>query len=130
MADEEYSLADVDNAEVERYVDCPHCGRIYDPAKMCTHPERYFVVADIKVLRWQLTDDELKKWFPEVYRQRYGPGEIACPVKGCPDEIDGNNKRAMVMHARQKHRGWYEKHAKAISEAKSMEELKAGLLGL
>ena len=33
------------------------------------------------------------------------------------------------MHARQKHRGWYEEHAQVISEVKSMEELKAGLLG-
>jgi len=84
-------------------------------------------VGGVHVFREHLSMDELKEYFPEEYLQKYGRGEILCPVPGCSDEIKGHDKRSLVMHSRQKHPDWYKKNRKLISEAGSVEELTANL---
>lgn len=84
-------------------------------------------VGGIHVFREQLSPEELREYFPEEYLQKYRKGEIFCPVPGCPDVIKGHDKRSVVMHARQKHAGWYEENRKLIFEARSVEELTANL---
>ena len=84
-------------------------------------------VGGIHVFREQLSPEELREYFPEEYLQKYRKGEILCPVPGCSDEIQGHDKRSLVMHARQKHPDWYEENRKLISEAGSVEEITANL---
>ncbi len=84
-------------------------------------------VAGIHVFREQLSQEELREYFPKEYLEKYRKGEIFCPVPGCSDEIKGHDKRSLVMHARQKHPDWYEENRKLISEARSVEELTANL---
>ncbi len=81
----------------------------------------------IHVFREQLSPEQLREYFPEEYLQKYRKGEILFPVPGCSTEIKGNDKRSLVMHARQKHPDWYEENRKLVSEARSVEELNANL---
>ena len=86
-------------------------------------------VAGIHVFREQLTPDELKKYFPEDYLRKYDPGKLPCPVPGCSASIRSDDKRSLVMHARQKHSDWYRQHRKAISQAKNLNEFNASVSG-
>jgi len=81
----------------------------------------------VLVFEEQLTPEEFREFFPEKYLQKYRKGEILCPVPGCSDEINGHDKRSLVMHSRQKHPDWYEQNRKLIFEAGSVEEITASL---
>jgi len=84
-------------------------------------------VGEIHVFKEHLNEKELQEYFPEDYFQKYRAGEILCPVPHCPEGIRRDDKRSLVMHARQKHPDWYEENRKLISEARSVEELTAKL---
>ena len=84
-------------------------------------------VGGIHVFREQLSQEELREYFPKEYLEKYRKGEILCPVPGCSDEINGHDKRPLVMHARQKQPDWYEQNRKLIFQARSVEEITASL---
>jgi hypothetical protein len=79
----------------------------------------------IKIEKWQLTPEELEKFFPEEYRDKYGAGDLPCPFPGCDGKIlgFGDHKTSITGHFRQKHNDFWEPRRKRFSESEDLTSL-------
>jgi hypothetical protein len=69
----------------------------------------------IPVQDWQLTDDELKKWFPEKYAAKFGAQPDLCPL-GCGKELQMHHKPGFIVHMKNKHAEFFTEHKEIFSE--------------
>src|SRR5512139_1480919 len=52
----------------------------------------------VKIMHWQMSDEEMKKWLPRLYQTTRMGGRIECPL--CGHIMPGGDKRAIVQHIR------------------------------
>lgn len=77
----------------------------------------------IRVEVSQLTPDELKEHFPDLYEQRYSGSYRSCPVPECHDQVL-ISRISWVTHIRLRHPDFFTSH-KRLKEIGSYDELKA-----
>jgi hypothetical protein len=70
----------------------------------------------IKVLPWQLTDEEVFQLVPKEYWRSYLKEHLPCPFDGClyPLPNNENLKRSWTTHTRTAHKKWFEMWGKYI----------------
>lgn len=66
----------------------------------------------IKVLPWQLTDEECRQYLPEYYKTNRRPGKVECPW--CDFIMEDKNKRSLVGHLQTVHVETWEKEKDKI----------------
>jgi hypothetical protein len=64
---------------------------------------------------WQLTDEQLKEYFPEKYAAKFGAQPEYCPI-GCGRELVLHHKPGFIVHMKSKHREFYDEHKELLAE--------------
>ena len=70
----------------------------------------------IHVFESQLTEAELREYFPERYvEEDKKSAGVACPM--CADIVDSKDKRGLSMHYRNNHPEEYKQHSELFSDS-------------
>ena len=69
----------------------------------------------IPVKDWQLTNEELKKFFPEKYAAKFGDQPELCPL-GCERTLTLTHKPGFINHMRMKHKEIYDAHKEVFAD--------------
>ncbi len=101
MADSDYSIAEIQGHVPEN--------KVVNGILYCD---------GIKIERWQLTDEEIARFFPGDKR-----GKRVCPFEGCAYEFT-ETKMSWMHHVRLAHREWYELHKERFLACPSLNDFR------
>lgn len=97
----------------EEGIDTPEALKAHIPICAVDHGVLY--VDGIPTEKWQLSAEEIQKWFPEEWAKDHPQTEIPCPIPECKSTLNWTgNKATYIQHCRHKHPDWFDRARKSI----------------
>jgi hypothetical protein len=105
-----------------------HCG-FRRPENNCPHfrqcTDKVMRVDGAVVRKNLLTPEELERWFPQEFHDRWGEDSLPCPV--CLAPVSRTNRASLMMHTRNLHPEWWRANRRLLMSMKGPKELEAFL---